>query len=345
MPGNALDRQLADMERDSGGREPQATGHGGGLSPADRQLVRRALAGALAPATRRAYLAHWAAFEAWAAGRGYDALPSLPETVAAHLAHLAASASVSTLRVRRAAVGAVHRARGLSDPTASELVGKTLVGLARQTARPQMQARPLSDADLAAIRATALRRRTGGGRLRRRREGEEAARRRGLVDIALCSVMRDALLRRGEAAALNWGDISSADDGSGRLAVRRSKGDPEASGAVLYLGPRAMRDLQAIRPAAARPGDPVFGISGAQINRRIQAAARAAGLPDGLSGHSARVGMAQDLAADGASLAELMQAGRWKSSSMPARYTRSQAAGRGAVAKYHAKRTDPDEQP
>ncbi len=51
--------------------------------------------------------------------------------------------------------------------------------------------------------------------------------------------------------------------------------------------------------------------------------------------------MTQDLAADGASLVELMQAGRWKSSSMPALYTRSQAAGRGAVAKYHAKREHP----
>ena len=46
--------------------------------------------------------------------------------------------------------------------------------------------------------------------------------------------------------------------------------------------------------------------------------------------------MTQDLSAAGASLPELMQAGSWKSSSMPALYTRSQDAGRGAVAKYYA---------
>ena len=86
----------------------------------------------------------------------------------------------------------------------------------------------------------------------------------------------------------------------------------------------------------------MFGIGGAQINRRIKAAAKAADLAADYSGHSARVGMAQDLSADGASLVELMQAGRWKSSSMPALYTRSQAAGRGAVAKYHARRKNPD---
>ena len=345
MPGTALDRQLADMKGSPGGQGgPREAGAGTCLSEADSKLVRRALAEALSPATRRVYLSHWASFESWAAGRGYAALPALPETVAAHLASLADSASVPTLRARRAAVGAVHRARGLPDPTAGELVRKALAGLARRGARPQRQAAPLTGASLAAIRATALLPRSGGGRLRRRRESGEAARRRGLLDIALCSVMRDGLLRRGEAAALAWGDVTRADDGSGLLAVRSSKTDPQADGAVLYLGPRAMQDLRAIRPEGARPEDPVFGICGAQINRRIQAAARAAGLQPGISGHSARVGMAQDLAADGASLPELMQAGRWKSSSMPARYTRSQAAGRGAIAKYHARRRDPGKQ-
>ena len=45
--------------------------------------------------------------------------------------------------------------------------------------------------------------------------------------------------------------------------------------------------------------------------------------------------MAQDLAAAGVELPELMTAGRWKSSRMPARYTERQAAGRGAVARYY----------
>ncbi|MCY4374431.1 MAG: tyrosine-type recombinase/integrase, partial [Spirochaetaceae bacterium] len=164
-------------------------------------------------------------------------------------------------------------------------------------------------------------------------------RRRGLADIALCGTMRDALLRREEAAALTWADIAREDDGSGRLTIPRSKTDPEAGGAVQYLGPTTMRDLAAIRPLDARPGDRVFGISGSQVSRRIAAAARAAGLGNGFSGHSPRVGMAQDLAASGAALPELMQAGRWSTSAMPALYVRAQSAGRGAVAKYYAEST------
>ena len=53
---------------------------------------------------------------------------------------------------------------------------------------------------------------------------------------------------------------------------------------------------------------------------------------DGFSGHSCRVGMAQDLAAAGASLAAIMQAGRWKSAATLARYIEHLQTQRGAVA-------------
>lgn len=306
------------------------------LTVADQDRVKRALAASFAASTRRSYFSHWQAFEEWARESGYSPAPAAPETVIAHLAALAESVSASTLRVRRAAIGAAHRAAGLPDPTASELVKRALGGLVRQVGSHQRQARPLTERGLDAIRATACQRRVGGGAVRRRLETAAAARRRGLLDIALCAVMRDALLRREEAAALTWADITRQEDGSGRLAVRRSKTDQEAAGTLLYLGPRAMRDVDAIRPPRSTPDQAVFSLSAGQISRRIAAAARAAGLGEGFSGHSPRIGMAQDLSAAGATLAELMQAGRWTSSSMPAVYTRSQSAGRGAVAKYHA---------
>lgn len=305
------------------------------LSVDDRNKVKSAVAASLATSTRRAYLGHWNAFVDWAGRHNYDAYPAAPETVAAHLAGMAATSSVSTLRVRRAAIGSVHRAMGLPDPTTDELVKRALGGLVRKLGTAPSQAPPLTARAFETIRATACLRRSGGN-IRRRRESEGAAKRRGLVDIALCSVMRDALLRREEAAALTWGDIVCEIDGSGRLTVQRAKNDQDASGTLLYLGPQAMRDLAAIRPVPADPASKVFRLSGSQVSRRIATAARAAGLGEGFSGHSPRVGMAQDLAANGATLPELMQAGRWKSSAMPALYTRSQAAGRGAVAKYYA---------
>ena len=131
------------------------------------------------------------------------------------------------------------------------------------------------------------------------------------------------------------------EDGSARLHVRRSKTDPEAEGAVLYIGSEAAAALVAIMPegfAVVNPSTPVFGLSASQIGRRVNAAAKAAGLGEGFTGHSGRVGMAQDLSASGMELPELMNAGRWKSSKMPARYTERQAAGRGTVARYYQKK-------
>ena len=106
---------------------------------------------------------------------------------------------------------------------------------------------------------------------------------------------------------------------------------------VLYIGREAAAALRAIRPAEelVDTKTSVFGLSSRQIGRRVQAAARAAGLGEGYTGHSGRVGMAQDLVKSGVELPALMTAGRWKSSKMPARYTERQAADRGAVARYY----------
>ena len=84
--------------------------------------------------------------------------------------------------------------------------------------------RSLSSLHLAqqAIRATAAGPRAGPTG---RTESPETARIRGAVDVALASVMRDAMLRRSEAAALEWADVELRPDGSGRLTIRRSKTD------------------------------------------------------------------------------------------------------------------------
>ena len=60
---------------------------------------------------------------------------------------------------------------------------------------------------------------------------------------------------------------------------------------------------------------------------------RAAGLDGSFSGHSPRVGMAQDLVRAGATIAQIQIAGRWESPRMPAHYARGELAGRGAVAR------------
>ena len=311
-----------------------------GLTIADRRRIQEALDQAASASTRRVYGSAWRGFEAWCDGRGAPCLPTSAELVAAYLTELAdAELTVATIRLHRAALGAVHRAAGLEDPTASPGVKRVMAGIARARGRAQRQAKPLTEPALAAVRATARipRSHPNSGR----RESRTRAERRGRVDVALLAALRDGLLRRSEAADLRWGDVEMCADGSALLHVRRSKTDPEAEGVVLYIGLEASQALQAIMPedvAVVNPAAPVFGLSASQIGRRVTAAAKAAGLGDGFTGHSGRVGMAQDLSAAGVELPELMTAGRWKSSRMPARYTEKQAAGRGAVARYYQRR-------
>ena len=73
----------------------------------------------------------------------------------------------------------------------------------------------------------------------------------GLRDAALLRTMSDALLRASELAVIATGDVEREGDGSGRLAIRRSKTDQEAEGAVAYLTPATMTALDTWLAAAA----------------------------------------------------------------------------------------------
>ena len=71
---------------------------------------------------------------------------------------------------------------------------------------------------------------------------------------------------------------------------------------------------------------PVFGLAISQISRRVDSMARIAGLGDGYSSHSGRVGLAIRMTRRGAPLQAVQTHGRWKSPQMPARYTRGEKA-------------------
>ena len=144
------------------------------------------------------------------------------------------------------------------------------------------------------------------------------------MDIALCAVMADGGLRRSEAAALVWGDVARAGDGSGRVTIRQSGTSRNGADAAVVITARAMADLDAIRRGAGDEA-PVFGLSAIQVHRRLKKAAQAAGLGGGFSGHSGRVGMARRMTSNGAPVEVTMNQGRWKSPRMVARYARDDA--------------------
>ena len=172
-------------------------------------------------------------------------------------------------------------------------------------------------------------------------ENVHTARARGLLDIAICSVMRDGMLRRSESVELQWQDFDVMEDGTSRLHIRHSQTEQEGRGETVYLGEQATNDLLAIRRPDSRPEDNLFGISADSLNRHIRKACILAGLGDGYSGNSGRVGMAQDLSKAGATILEIMTAGRWKTVPMGAKHCRNQDLSRGAVSKFHQGEYEP----
>jgi len=167
----------------------------------------------------------------------------------------------------------------------------------------------------------------------------------GLRDAAILAMASDALLRVSELAALTVADIDLTEQ---TITVQRSKTDQEGTGAVLFLGKPTVQRVQAWLHAAGTQEGPLFraltkggkvraGLSTRSVRTIIAKRSKAAGVPGRVSGHSLRVGSAQSLAAAGASVVEMQQAGRWKSPSMPGQYARKQMARRGAVARLRYK--------
>lgn len=280
--------------------------------------------------TRRTYAERMRIWVRRADERGYEVMPARPEQLAAYFTEEAARGLVpNSLRGMVKAIAYHHKRHGLESPI-NEFVSSVLDGLYRMYARPDKQAKGLTERRFAAIRVTAcLPRRMGRGL-----EYEENARLRGLVNIALVGLMRDGMLRSGEAGRVQWCDLCSEPDGSGQLLIRRSKTDQPGRGETKFVSSRTMQDLAAIRNGD-KDEDFVFGFTTDRTKDRIKAAARYGGLGDGFSGHSPRVGMAQDLAMAGVSLAELMTAGRWKSAEAAFIYIRHVAGGDGPVSQYY----------
>ena len=315
------------------------------LSAEDGAAVALAVSQAASENTRRAYRQQWAAFTTWASAQGYPSLPAADATLAAYLTLLAGQGfALASVRQARGAVVKAHQLAGF--PTAAgPVTAAALLGIGRSIGAAQGQAAALTAEGLAAIRAHRPSAPAGPGRLPGDGGICQAARVGGRCACQRNPGRRWAVRRRHcasprppDTVALAWADVAPAPDGSGIATVRRSKTDPESQGQAVYLGQAAMTALAAIRPADVDGDAPIFGLSVRQLPRRIQAMARAAGLGEGFSGHSGRVGMAQDLAASGAELPALMVAGRWQSARMPARYTEKQALGRGAVARYYQER-------
>lgn len=174
---------------------------------------------------------------------------------------------------------------------------------------------------------------------------------------ALLLTAHSTMARRSELVELQVEDLQSTPRGEGVALLRRSKGDQDGQGAERYLSAQAVTALRRWFDGAGIAQGPVFRrlfpagrvgprpVTPHEVARIVRAAVAryAESLPEDqrrrelpqlsrIGGHSTRIGAAQDLVANRADLVAVMQAGGWKSTAMPALYTRRLSALRGGMA-------------
>jgi len=287
--------------------------------------------GAFSANTLRAWKADWEVFTESCRVFRLESLPATPKTVRAFVFEcLGKRKKPATVRRYVSTIGRAHRASGVLDPTVSEEVKLALKEMGRNSTARQKQARGLVWGEIEVFLSI------------------EPRNLRDIRDRALVAVAYDTMCRREELVLLRVEDIAEASDGSGSILIRRSKTDTTGEGATAYLSPLTMRLLkQWISQAGIKEGAIFLRVRGAAdvgaalTAQNVMTILRKVGKWIGLdkeewekiSGHSARVGAAQDLLALNMDLPSVMQAGRWTDTRMPMRYGEKVLASRGAMAR------------
>ena len=305
-----------------------APANGAGTNPDPLAACTATSRAALSANTERAMRSDLAIYSAWCAERGERALPAKPETLAAFVDAMAKAKAPATVRRYVASIAAAHRAKGSEETAKSEPVRRALARMHRRKGRRQAQAAGLT---------WALRERL----MEATGEGVIDARNRALLAVAY-----DTLLRRGELVALQVTDIVEELDGAATVLVRRSKADAEGRGATVYLARDSVALVRAWLKRSGVAHGRVFRslnrgavgsrLDASQVPRIFKAMAERAGLPGEvvgrISGHSTRVGAAQDMVAGGIGMAAILHAGRWKTTAMVNRYGERLLARRSGAA-------------
>ena len=293
------------------------------LSPEEVQTIQQMLLKSVAPGTLTLYEKHWDYFVQWAYDNHYEPLPASPGVVGSYLSSREGK-SPSTLKTAAAAIGKAHMNAGHPSPTMDPLVRGTLSSIKRtNNVRPPQQATGLTHERFLTVKERAY--------TPKQDETPHQTNRRAATDIALIAFMRDTLCRRSETAAARWQDMKEGADGSISLYIPISKIDQTGKGNYAHLSPETQELLINMVESRARhpkETDQIFRIGERQISNRIKAAAEHAGLEGDFSGHSPRVGMAQDLAEGDFELLSVAQSGRWKSADSVVKYTKQTAAGK-----------------
>jgi integrase len=314
------------------------------------EQLRRRLA-SFAPNTQRALASDWKVWRSWCVENARIEFPASPKDISEFaLAHspplytdqtgaVTIDPEATGPLIRRAttvqrwlaSLATLHRVANASDPTKSEDVKAARRLFSRGRGNASQRA-PLHWKDVQAALAAL---------------GNSP---RDLRAKAMISVAYSTMARRAELVGIRVEDLSPGLDGDGTVTLRTKGGAIQER----YLAREARVAIEEWRRAMKIKKGPVFlalkrdgsvdskPITSAEVARTFKRIAKCIGLDADaartISGHSTRIGAAQDLTTAGAALPEIMAAGGWRSPGMPARYARKLDARRGAMREWLTRR-------
>ena len=274
--------------------------------------------GAYAPNTLRAYKADMLEFISYCDQTGACALPALPSAVARFLMQtIGQGIKSSTVRRKVSSISAIHRLSCHDDPTKHPEVKITQRKIYRQLGTRFDQAYPVTRQVLEKLLSVC------NNDLH------------GLRDKALLLVAYDSMRRRSELISLRIEDIEWLSEKGASILLRKSKTDQQGSGKWIHLSSETAYATESWISAANITSGNIFrGIRGfaeisnslceSRIARIYKTLARRAGISEqvikSISGHSMRVGGAQDLLSSGATLPQIMVKGGWGKTDTVMRY-------------------------
>ena len=274
--------------------------------------------GAYATNTIRAYRSDMEEFINYCLPRKVTPLPANPIDIANFLLAVSKnSIKSSTIRRKVASISAVHRLSYLEDPTKHPEVKLCIRKINRQLGNRFDQAYPINRNILNQMLAEC------GSDLR------------GARNQALLLLAYDSMRRRSEIVSLRIEDLEFNASGGCSVLLRKSKTDQFCSGQWIHLKQETTNAIKKWLQHANMTNGFIFRsihvnnsigneIDASQINRIFKSLATRAHLEkdivDSISGHSMRVGAAQDLLVQGASLPQIMVKGGWMKTDTVIRY-------------------------
>ena len=278
------------------------------------------LEGAYAPNTLRSYYADARAFVDWCSEKNIEPFPITSETLCTYIECLHMNLAYSSIRRRISSLRRLNKMLGFEDQTRTEEVYLSIRRLKRSKCLEQRQAVGINHDIL--IKMIAAQPNTLAGTRNR----------------ALLSLGYDFLARRSELVSIRSDDLKFTPDGALRGMIRKSKIDQYGKGRLVFGSERSAKLVR--KWLRLKPGEilPVFcainhgkckdrAICDRHVNdiiKRGVVKVKRCERPSDLevSGHSLRVGAAQDLLIRGYDLAAIMRAGGWSDPSTVSRYLR-----------------------